>query len=148
MPTRWAKWLERGEYEAPVIEQEELALSLPKQPTMPATMPAVDSKEYHEWIKKETLTLPAPSPLCQLLPDSFGLPCRKFILTFLNISSNGSSNNTSRELCQLTGQPTDRFGKDPRKAGDLQSNLFMSGLNNWLYLQLFVWQSRSCQVNT
>lgn len=62
-----------------VVKQEELALPLPEEPTMPT----LDSQGYHEWIKMETLTLPAPSPLCQLLPDPFVLPLLKI---HINIS--------------------------------------------------------------
>jgi len=36
----------------------------------------------------------------------------------------------------------------PGKTGHLQSNLIKSRLNNWLYLQLFMWHPRSHQVNT
>lgn len=63
----------------PAIEQEESALSLPEQPAMPTP----DSKGYPEWIKKETLNLPASSLLCQLSPAPFVLPLLKI---HINIS--------------------------------------------------------------
>lgn len=68
----------------PAIEQEELVFSLPEQPAMPTP----DSKGYAEWIKKENLNLPAPSPLCQRSPVPFVLPLLKIHI------------NISKSFCQ------------------------------------------------
>lgn len=116
-------------------EWENLAHSLPEQPNLPT----LDSKRYHEWITGFTHGANCPQTL-------FVRHCWKSILTFLNISSSGWSNNTNRDL--LANRTALAQTLYPGKTGDLKSNFFMSGLSYCLYLQLFMWYPRSCQVNT